>query len=193
MLAYTAKAVIKAIHNYAKSRSFTLVLSSKDKTLQYSFDITKEHVKVTYTFGNAEISHVVADIDTFSLPDEVVVDSLIDITQYGEKHSQSVQFEAQLFVILFRLMGDHIFLMIEKDGQMLECRYIDKKLFIVEQTDDTLTLRASNLFRYHKDNGKYEVRVFGPILSNVTPASYKEEVIAIAETTGKQFIYKEEA
>lgn len=192
MLAYTAKSVVKSIQSNARGRRYVLTFEKETDKSQFIFDIDKDGIILTQIENSMELCQFIEDLDMVYLPEGLVALSLIEYSPHGEMHSQLVKFEAQLFVIVFRLMKDKVHLLIEKNGKIFECEYIDRRVFIKEINDDSVVLRSTNLYKLHKVEGDYNIRVFSQISVSISPDSYANDTKELAHSLGKEFILREE-
>lgn len=192
MLAYTAKSVVKALHQYSDYRFFKLKFEDKKSKKEYIFHINKESVRMEVGLPGDTLLISVSDIEMLELPKILIPISLEDRSyapdgSIYEQHTINVRYEAQLFIKVFRIMKDRVFFTVLHEGEYIDCYYIDGKLIYLEEGSD-YNVMITDLYKFNKTHQNYRILTINGLLNRYDFSSFLEEREKVAKLIGKRYV-----
>lgn len=208
MLSYTIKAVLDTVRKYCGNKSYSLWFETPDRNTLMKFSINKDECSVIHceresTKDSAdkligdhydmEIKSYVTDFESVILPGEMSVTTFIETSSFGENNSVSVNFDAQLFVRVFKLMRDRVWFSVQIGNEMKDCHYIDRKMYFSETVGNIRRLVQTDLYKFFSEYGAYDIRLFCPLSGKITVDTLRDREMLYAEEKGLTFEYKAHA
>lgn len=187
----TLKMAIKAIRNYTKSKSVELTFSDNDDGKVYFLTINRNTIRIDID-GKISLEIPAETVDNFKFPEEVTIISVLEISANYQTHSNHIKHEAQFYIFLFRLMGEKVFLILEDETGMHTCWYINKKLITLEQGEDVVCARISDLFCRYRTHGLYEIKMFSAMAKTTTMSDFLDELETSSNEVNKRFIREDD-
>jgi hypothetical protein len=193
LLAYTVKAVIKALHQYSDYKTFKVTFQDRKEGTVYIFHVNKEQVKLEYGKPDDALLMIkVEDIEMLKLPKHLIAIKLEDISyapdgKIYEMHTICVKYEAQLFIKVFRVMKDRVFFTVFHDKNYIDCYYIDGKLIYIEEDDQDFNVMITDLYKLHKTHENYKIVNINGLLNRYDFSSFLEEKEKVARMLGKKY------
>lgn len=187
MISYTVKEVLSNIRRYCGAKSFLLKSLSESEGIAYHFHVSKEELKVSQISDELDFSYYVNDIEMLKLPTELKIVSLEEENDLGEKNLLELQFEAQLFIKIFRLMRDRVQFSLKSSSGVVDCIYLDRKMYFTEEMDNLYKLTETNLYKFYKKYGSYSITNFSPLVGRMDRNSLISSKKTVAEDLDMEF------
>lgn len=193
MLCHTLKATLLQLKKFAGPKEFVLSLVEEGNE-NYKVEFTVNSVSVTakYNVNDLEWISEVNMIDDIVLPEKLRILMIKESNDMKEEKTIPVTFEAQLFVEVFRVMKDRAQFNISYEGKEAIGYYINRKMFIVEETDTEYKVIESNLYKFYRGHGHYSITLFTPLLGKIDQTIYLEQQKEIAAKLDKNFSVQRE-
>lgn len=188
MITHTLKTVVDHLHKFSGNKEFRLVVKNEQDGTTLGFNINKLGIDLVAEKEEFQVLEKIFDIEMLRLPENVTVISLTEISEEtGETSVLEVKFEAQLFIKVFRLMKDRVIFLMNSALGSKRCHYINRKLYYVNESEDSYTLVETNLYKFHKMHGNYEITAFSPLTGKVDNLTFVTEQCRISKDLGKTF------
>lgn len=172
-----------------------IVLSFVGNTsgVKYELTIHRGKIKLIKTLGVISIEgdfnnslELDFDDDVFTINRYRETSFCQDGTYYEDK-TINVKYLAQIYIHLFRNLGDRINLICRHENKYFDCYYVDGKLLYAVEEDGVYCLYGTNLYALNGDYPGYEIIMFSEANFRPSYADFLSSSSATAKELGLKF------
>ena len=190
MLRYTIKNFLYYLSMYCKDNDYTVEFQGARSKRIYSFKVCKG--TVYQIIENSEIK--IDDIFALKLKDNFFKPHLWKEVIFKKNRSVLKEtilypdYPAQIYIELFKVIGERAYFTFKVGSKYIESYYVDGKVLFLEEDDNTIYLRGSNLFNLQTTHPGYQILYISNSLDRCAYVDYVKSVERLASKKGKEFI-----
>lgn len=204
---YSLRNYLSMLMSYSCKHEYKLSLLGRDTRYVYTITYKDRKLTVLLSRGEEDDTYAVefpienrSDLNNPNLfKDKDFTFLRLKETQYksnGQMYKEtrdSISYEAQAYLVLFRILGESVQFRIEyktpKGLQQKDCLFLNGKVTYTERKDNKITVYRTELFSLAKEYKNYEILFVNPLLQKPKAINILNSLEDFAKKNGLDYVF----